>query len=300
MSFSAAKKRKHSTEERDGITPKKPRVFFSEDQKEALKLAYSQDPYPNQTTIEFLAGELGVNSKTVVNWFHNHRMRAKQQHHSGSNSGTPTTGLNNAKSENSDDVSDQSDSICSDSGHFRSLQSSETSQWLFPSFEPVKVNGSRRESLNSAGSEASSTTNMNGVKSKNEAMSDTDSISNEQIIPSRPLVAISVNKRKSAKPQRVCESSQVMHRGILDQSETSQDSNDASSRDISSSGSPAVPDSTESLMEQKFKAKHIDKITKIQKAIQSSDLDWDEVDRKENISKLEMSLVNHSDGDWEF
>lgn len=58
---------------------KKQRVLFSEDQKEALKLAFTLDPYPNVATIEFLATELGLSSRTITNWFHNHRMRLKQQ-----------------------------------------------------------------------------------------------------------------------------------------------------------------------------------------------------------------------------
>jgi len=58
---------------------KKQRVLFSEDQKEALRLAFNLDPYPNIATIEFLANELGLSSRTITNWFHNHRMRLKQQ-----------------------------------------------------------------------------------------------------------------------------------------------------------------------------------------------------------------------------
>lgn len=58
---------------------KKQRVLFSEEQKEALRLAFALDPYPNTPTIEFLAGELGLSTRTITNWFHNHRMRLKQQ-----------------------------------------------------------------------------------------------------------------------------------------------------------------------------------------------------------------------------
>lgn len=61
------------------VSQKKPRLFFSEDQKTALRQAYTADPYPNQAAIERLAADIGVGVKTVVNWFHNHRMRAKQQ-----------------------------------------------------------------------------------------------------------------------------------------------------------------------------------------------------------------------------
>jgi len=61
------------------VSQKKPRLFFNEDQKTALRQAYVADPYPNQAAIERLAADIGVGVKTVVNWFHNHRMRAKQQ-----------------------------------------------------------------------------------------------------------------------------------------------------------------------------------------------------------------------------
>jgi len=62
-----------------GASHKKPRLFFTEEQKAALRQAYITDPYPNQAAIERLAANIGVGVKTVVNWFHNHRMRAKQQ-----------------------------------------------------------------------------------------------------------------------------------------------------------------------------------------------------------------------------
>lgn len=58
---------------------KKQRVLFSEEQKEALRLAFALDPYPNVATIEFLASELVLSTRTITNWFHNHRMRLKQQ-----------------------------------------------------------------------------------------------------------------------------------------------------------------------------------------------------------------------------
>lgn len=58
---------------------KKQRVLFNEEQKEALRLAFALDSYPNVATIEFLANELGLSPRTITNWFHNHRMRLKQQ-----------------------------------------------------------------------------------------------------------------------------------------------------------------------------------------------------------------------------
>jgi len=70
---------------------KKQRVLFSEEQKEALRLAFALDPYPNVATIEFLATELGLATRTITNWFHNHRMRLKQQvPHGAPNEPVPT------------------------------------------------------------------------------------------------------------------------------------------------------------------------------------------------------------------
>lgn len=62
-----------------GPPNKKQRVLFTEEQKEALRLAFALDPYPNVATIEFLASELTLSTRTITNWFHNHRMRLKQQ-----------------------------------------------------------------------------------------------------------------------------------------------------------------------------------------------------------------------------
>ena len=54
-------------------------MYFSEEQKEALKIAFALDPYPSQSSMEFLSQELGLETRSISNWFHNHRMRLKQQ-----------------------------------------------------------------------------------------------------------------------------------------------------------------------------------------------------------------------------
>ena len=132
--------------------PKRPRVFFSEEQKERLRQAYNRDPYPNQGTIEALASSLGVGVKTVINWFHNHRMRAKQQQHANS----PTTPFNDfsesmeSKGETLDENSNHSD-ISSLSGENHETSTSlpnftpafprtDSNQWMFPQFEPIYTN----------------------------------------------------------------------------------------------------------------------------------------------------------------
>jgi homeobox protein cut-like len=57
---------------------KKHRVLFTDEQKEALRVAFQMDPYPSMSAIDFLAQELSLTQRTITNWFHNHRMRMKQ------------------------------------------------------------------------------------------------------------------------------------------------------------------------------------------------------------------------------
>ena len=52
---------------------KKPRATISEDQREALNIAFFLDPYPSTSAIEYLSSELGLEVKSITNWFHNHR-----------------------------------------------------------------------------------------------------------------------------------------------------------------------------------------------------------------------------------
>lgn len=52
---------------------KKPRVVLGPEEKEALKKAYQQKPYPSPKTIEELASQLNLKTSTVINWFHNYR-----------------------------------------------------------------------------------------------------------------------------------------------------------------------------------------------------------------------------------
>ena len=57
---------------------KKQRVLFSDEQKEALNVAFTLEPYPSSATMDFLCQELNLESRSISNWFHNHRMRLKQ------------------------------------------------------------------------------------------------------------------------------------------------------------------------------------------------------------------------------
>ncbi|XP_077079539.1 homeobox protein cut-like 2 isoform X2 [Siphateles boraxobius] len=71
-----------------GLTPlelcpfsqaKKPRVVLAAEEKEALRRAYLQEPYPSQHTIEMLAAQLNLKTNTVINWFHNYRSRMRRE-----------------------------------------------------------------------------------------------------------------------------------------------------------------------------------------------------------------------------
>ena len=63
----------------DGNDHQKPkrRFIFSEEQKDQLMQAFKRDPYPAVNQMELLASQLGLQTRTVINWFHNHRMRIR-------------------------------------------------------------------------------------------------------------------------------------------------------------------------------------------------------------------------------
>lgn len=97
-------------------TVKKARILFTEEQKEALRIAFAMDPYPSSSTAEFLAKELALSIRTITNWFHNHRMRLKQ--------------INTSTNSNGDESNQTSipynigrDNISFDQNHFRTLLS---------------------------------------------------------------------------------------------------------------------------------------------------------------------------------
>lgn len=58
---------------------KKPRVVLAPEEKEALKRAYQQKPYPSPKTIEELATQLNLKTSTVINWFHNYRYELSRE-----------------------------------------------------------------------------------------------------------------------------------------------------------------------------------------------------------------------------
>ncbi|XP_013416515.1 homeobox protein cut-like 1 isoform X2 [Lingula anatina] len=284
---------------------KKPRVFFSDEQKEALKVAYAQDPYPNQNTIEFLAQELNVHSKTIINWFHNHRMRAKQQRPPSRN--TPQLSYQHVKTELTDEASNLSDASNNSNSQiqYNNNSSRETSQWLFPAFEPVGASDNCRTPNSEANSDDVGSVSEQGDVALEQGNNRPrrEASPNENSQTARP----SVNKRKSSNPQRAYQGVQldktvdkqvesdkdkVVELDATDESE--QMSNDIQERNNNKN---SLPGETE-----EEKIKRLEKIQLIKKKIESSDLDWEEVDRKESIEKLEKNLEKDppQEEEWEF
>lgn len=56
---------------------KKSRVVLTAQEKEALRKAYEEKPYPSPGTIEELSQQLGLKASTVTNWFHNYRSNTR-------------------------------------------------------------------------------------------------------------------------------------------------------------------------------------------------------------------------------
>ncbi|KAL5016636.1 hypothetical protein ScPMuIL_006225 [Solemya velum] len=336
----AHRRRRSSLDDRgyeSPVLPKRPRVFFTEEQKERLRSAYAHDPYPNQSTIEALANELGVGVKTVINWFHNHRMRAKQQQHSGSSSGSNNDdyGLLSVKSEpNDEEVSNHSDvsSLSGDTSQLQnSFRSTDTSQWMFPQFEPAARNSNMKNESESNVRSPSIT------KDRNEKTKDTDEdcAFNEEEQESNidiqnrhspsPIHTVQpttlppgVNKRKRSNPQYVSEGRQLDRTKTLKFSGNDDGSikgDDEDDEDINDDISVSEDDDNEE-KENRIE-KNIDvvdfgkesssdsfrdvKIRKLQEAIETADEGWDEFDRSASIEKIQKNLeTSDEEDDWEF
>ncbi|XP_064620194.1 homeobox protein cut-like 1 isoform X3 [Lineus longissimus] len=294
-----------NTNSSGGVPMKKARVFFSEEQKETLRQTYLQDPYPNQSTIEALAMQLGVAPKTVINWFHNHRMRTKQQAHPGTPTNDNGSDAENsqAKNEDGENMSDNSE-LSNDYNQYMHSQSREMTQWMFPSFEPVNL--SRASSANSF---ESNHLMDNGSNAKD---SDSESLCNGADGQRRLSLSAS-NRRKSAKPQWVYQGIQldksqrqdgmdlpVMSEGsdvLTTQGDHSERSTPATATSVHSHDSRLEVDDL-----SKDGSPRDTKIKKLQKAIERSELEWEEVDRSEKISRLEKNLheENGRNEGWEF
>ncbi|XP_063419102.1 homeobox protein cut-like 1 isoform X4 [Mytilus trossulus] len=329
----AQRRRRSSIDERSydsSSMPKRPRVFFTEEQKDKLRLAYNQDPYPNQGTIESLASELNVGVKTVINWFHNHRMRAKQQQHIGSmqvgsNYGDGNSSNPNIKSEPNDDISMHSDisSLSDDTNHMSSSfhGNQPNNQWLFPQFEPAvmqKIAQERsREQQNGCSEESGSqSSDKEETKEAHDDLDDEDAPSypvfndidensndadqNPSLIEPCQNISPGVNKRKRSNPKYVSEGRELdktknnMYGGMLKSCVSKDEGVEMDDDDVEKENELG-----------NYKAQngqHLNKIVKLQKAIDSPVQDWDEFDNVSSIEKLKKNLQHspQTAGTWEF
>lgn len=295
-------------------------MFFTEEQKDALRAAYQQDPYPNQSTIEQLASDLGVGIKTVINWFHNHRMRAKQQHHSGGSDGGESGGAT-IKSEPADESSNQSDmsSISGDTACQQAvaaaaaavLRQTETSQWMFPQFEPVPLlhrksleecgveeepdREAREDKLDEPDGSAGGAAKQRDVASGGGMTTDNLVSAAGPLLPPPPTtVPVAVNKRKRSNPQRVYEGTQ------LDRTQM------PSSNSLLPLEIPEGVGATEDTQEPSTSSPHLPVATSSGESTQDSGdepeqlEDGEEIrsEREERIKKLQQGL-RMSTGDWE-
>lgn len=331
--FLAQRRRRSSIDERSydsSSMPKRPRVFFTEEQKDKLRLAYNQDPYPNQGTIESLANELNVGVKTVINWFHNHRMRAKQQQHIGNMQVGPNFmegNSGNVKSE-PDENSMHSDisSLSGDTSQFStSFHGNEpNNQWLFPHFEPAamqKLAQERRshEQQNGRDQDESGSLSSDRDESKENktdldeegdcnypVFNDIDENSNDEdrqpnLNESSQNISSGVNKRKRSNPKYVSEGRELdktknMYGGTL-KSCLSKDEGVEMDDDLEKENESGNVD----LNYKAQNGQHLNKIVKLQKAIDSTDEDWDDFDNVRSIEKLQKNLQHSPQtGTWEF
>ena len=93
--------------------PPKRRCLFTDDQRRVLKQIFENEPYPSQSTLEQLVGELSLPMNKIANWFHNSRMRAKTNTRPSSIS---TSSLNNhdSQSDDEDDLDDNNNNNIDD------------------------------------------------------------------------------------------------------------------------------------------------------------------------------------------
>ena len=184
---------------------KKPRVYFTEDQKEILRATYNEHPYPTPEVVERLSRTLAVGNKTISNWFHNHRMRAKLNPAAPLAPGArsagkrpvdgPASGVVMTSFDDGSSFSDRSASpgdVVTSRCRSPSAEVNAPAQWLFPSFDSM---ASRVNDVTTPEDERSCEAEDLSVRSTSSASNVTSSKSS--------------SRRKSSKPQWVFEGTQL-------------------------------------------------------------------------------------------
>lgn len=203
-------------------------MFFSEEQKKSLKDAYAADPYPSQSTLDELACNLGVATKTVINWFHNYRMRAKQQ---TNNSTTPMNSFNCQNSSASSEDKSQSEMLNyyseDDKENAESEITVDDESSPGTNFHCSLMNTNLSENVDcDFGHEGQSNQDDYVVTDEQVCVKDEINLNDTEHFSKMHVICKNQNKRKSNKPQWVYEGTQL-ERNMQDNTDASSDNHGA-------------------------------------------------------------------------
>ncbi|XP_075052835.1 homeobox protein cut-like 1 isoform X2 [Mixophyes fleayi] len=157
---------------------KKPRVVLAPEEKEALKRAYQQKPYPSPKTIEELATQLNLKTSTVINWFHNYRSRIRRElfieeiqagsHGQIGSSDSPSATSSRAAHSSEGDSCDGVDMESTTDGKHDVLEGDEFNS------DNIKSQGGQTDSAFEEGEDARSTEKTDNTQSKVDSPVDKD------------------------------------------------------------------------------------------------------------------------------
>lgn len=269
----------HEDDRASPFYSKKPRYSFTDEQKDMLRDAFRSDPYPTSAAIDTLASKMDLSAKTVINWFHNHRMRSKQQNRE-----------ENGKTVNGVSIKHEPDSNSLDGAQFSSQNSYTTDSQNSSPDPSVPV---------------ASPDSTNPASSPNSL--DRSQSTQQQCASSTPLNSMA-RKRKNANPQYVSAGA------VLDRHNASED-DDGGEIDVTSLSESQPPLSESELLKSAAQSEAAGstgteevagraKIARLERRVQEEDMRWEEaeVDREDCLQKLE-SRVNTESGtadEWEF
>ena len=196
-----------------------------------MRATYNEHPYPTPEVVERLSRTLGVGTKTISNWFHNHRMRAKLNPAAPAGArGAPASGKRPAEAVTGgvvmtsfDDASSYSDRSASP-GDFTtsrcrspSADVSAPAQWLFPSYDSMT-------SRATSGCDVTPRNEEQSCEAEDLSVRPTSCASASMTSSSK-----SSSRRKSSKPQWVFEGTQLdKSRVTLTSSDARQEENGGS------------------------------------------------------------------------
>lgn len=253
-----------------------------------LREAFNHDPYPTSAAIEALAIKMQLSAKTVINWFHNHRMRSKQQNRD-----------ENGKCLNGVVIKQEPDTASLDGVQFSS-QNSYTTDSQHSSPDPS--GDAAMSPPSSSAVDRSQATQQNNISSSVGSTSHTHTSICNNI----------TRKRKSANPARY-----VSAGAQLDKHNTADDEDEIDVTGLSEADlKPGAEEESASVPESAVKeGEGVDgegeglerrcKIARLEASTQKSDLQWEEetvVDRSDCLQKLESRVNNDSNSadEWEF